>query len=239
MKPIVFVLAVVAFTLQGFATFAITLSEIQEALQKQSGGIQSIRADFHYTETPSGTTGYEIIQRGTFLLKGKEMIKIDFHFPQPQTTLIRGDLVTTTMPDRPDRVQERLDASASNFLSRSIQNAVRPLSVLPEITLKLEGKAGNMWRMTGTPRKADAPFGQVELYLLGDSLLPARRAVYTTQGRLSQVTDYLYEKVGEKLIPSKVTGLYTEGGGAKLVEVRLENLRINQPISDSEFVIPF
>lgn len=218
---------------------ALSAADATAALKRLDRSIQTIRADFSLTETPTGATGYEIVQRGTYLQKGNDLSKIDFRFPHFQTTLIRGNQATIAYQDRSERSQETLENAPHQFLTRAIGALLRPASLLPYLQISVTGKMGERWMVTGTPTSLDAPFGRVQYLLSEGTLLPVRRNVYNLKGRLSQVTQYYYEKVGNTQVPARISALFPGSGGSRMVELKLENLQINRPIADEEFVIPY
>ena len=209
------------------------------ALKKMATSIQTLKADYQYSESTPTSSGYEISQRGVYSRKGTSLVKIESHFPNRKITLVRGTLAITADSDSQERQQDRLPDPPVQFLTRTITSLSQPLSLLPYVQLKMTGKSGKEWVLTGIPLLKLQTFGKVQYFLSPDSLLPVQRMVFNKDGGLSQVAHYEYEKVGDTYAPSKVSALFTATGGAKIIELRFSNMRVNTTLPDSDFLLPF
>jgi outer membrane lipoprotein-sorting protein len=218
----------------------LTLDDVIKNLQVNQAKIKDMYAETETTITSNmALPGQEskgpqkMVQKSKMWAKGQSKSRIEVVSPSKQVTITNGDIITI--------INQDTGQSFTQDLSKTREKAGLPgggsmelAKALDYFDLSVTQKDGQ-YVISGKPKQVNKFLGRMEFYIDSDRWLPVKIIMYTPANKVMSTTEMRYKKISDIWIATETSSAATTPMGAIKTEMVLENIKINQDISDSEF----
>jgi len=174
-----------------------------------------------------------MVQKGRMWTKGRDKSKIEIISPTRQTTITNGDKITIINPDSgqtftQDLSKMREQAGIPKGGSMDLSKA------LDSFYMSIEQRE-DQYVLIGKPKQPNKFLGKMEFYIDVNRWLPVKILIYTPTDKIMNITEMDYKEISGIWITVETSSTAITPMGAIKTQMVLENIKINQGISDSEF----
>lgn len=179
-------------------------------------------------------------QKGKMWIKGADKTKMEITSPIKQISITSGDKMIVVNPETGQKyVQDlkmlRKKTGQVDFGS----NPMDQTKALAYFNLKLK-KAGGLLGpreniIEGTPREKNKFLGKVNFIIDAGRNLPTKIEIYNPQGSLVSSSDIEYIKIKDIWVIEKNKTIVKMPNGKMDVEMKFQNIKLNEGIADSVF----
>ncbi|OGC06297.1 hypothetical protein A2526_04225 [candidate division WOR-1 bacterium RIFOXYD2_FULL_36_8] len=188
----------------------------------------------------SDKEGKALEQKGVILTKGKDKVRIMMETPMRQLTITNGNKMYIENKDTGQKFVQDLQKIREKTGQKNIGgDPLDQTKILDTFYLSLEEKGifKKSYIITGVPKDTNSLFGKVKFYVDASSYVPTKLEVYDTDNKLLTKSEVEYKKIGDIWVLSQNKSWLNVPGGKMDVVMKLEDIRVNKGIPDSEFVI--
>ena len=239
----------------------LTLRDLFNKIQSNQSKIKDMYAETTTTITSSiSMPGAEskgpqkMVQKGKMWMKGKDKSKIEMLSPMKQITITNGDQMAIINPVTGQKMVQDLSKIRGQGIKGSrdqgamdLEKAleyfdlkVRKLDALKPGNLSAEGgsaSGGETYVIEGVPKEANKFLGKMEFYVDSDRWLPVKIMMYDPKGKIVSQSAIEYGEFSGAWTPIKNISDVNSPMGKMNLEMKYENIKINQGVSDSKFKI--
>ena len=169
-------------------------------------------------------------------MMGTTNIKIEIFAPDRRASLIQGNRIQNVQPAVGERSQEVLPPLTGRLFSSSIQTLLQPHLLLDISRYRLLHSHPRYVILEGTGQGAIRKFF---VKLNAQDFTIEGVSAYNAEGNLVFHAFYRYEAIGDVHVPQRVDMMQSGRLGNHMVELRLENIRVNSHVTRDDLIISF
>ncbi|MFA4966670.1 MAG: outer membrane lipoprotein-sorting protein [Candidatus Margulisiibacteriota bacterium] len=179
-------------------------------------------------------------QKGKIWVKGDDKSKMEMIEPVKQVTITSGDKMAMIDPATGQKFVQDLKKLREKNGQVDLGQGSKTMDkkkMYDFFNLKLVKSSGKQIIIEGNPKKANKFLGKVNFYVDTDRYLPVKIEIYNPTGGVVSTSDIEYAKINNIWVISKSVSEVKLPGGKMKAEMRFENIKVNEGISDSVFKI--
>lgn len=179
-------------------------------------------------------------QRGTLMIKGDNMSKMEMTAPVAQITVTNKDKMAIINPSTGKSMVQDLKKmrkdSGKDDIGKNPLDQTRILDMF-DLSMEERGIISKSYVITGVPKDKNKFMCKIKFYVDAGRNVPTKVEVYNAQDKVISSSDLEYTKIKDIWVMSKNTSWISIPGGKMDVSMKFENIKINEGISDSAFAI--
>lgn len=236
-----FVITVSLFIASSVFAADLSLDDIIAKIQSNQSKIHDMYAETTTTITSNMVMpGQEskgpqkMVQKAKMWTKGKDKSRIEMLSPTRQTTITYGDKMTIINPDTGQTITQ--DLSKMRAQSGMSGGSMDLSKALDYFDLSVDQK-DNQYVIAGKPKQDNKFLGKMEFYIDADRWLPVKILMYDPKGKVMSRSEIEYAEFSGIWTPIRNVSDVNSPMGKMSIEMKYENVKINQGVKDSEFKI--
>jgi outer membrane lipoprotein-sorting protein len=176
-------------------------------------------------------------QKGKIWIKGEDKSKIEMIKPVAQITITSGGKMMAVDPATGQKMVQDLKKLREKTGQPDLgQGSMDKKKMLEYFDLKLKNVSGIIV-IEAKPKKTNKFLGRVDFTIDSNRYLPVKIEIYNPAGNLVSATKIEYIKTKNVWVISKSVSEVKLPMGSMKAEMRYDNIKINEGISDSIFKI--
>jgi len=184
-------------------------------------------------------------QEGRIWIKGDDKTKMEMMKPVKQITITSGDMMAMIDPATGQKFVQDLKKTRQKSGQLDMGQGSKTMDkkkMYDFFNLKVATASGGLFGgkqfvIEGSPKKPNKFLGKVNFYIDADRYLPVKIEIFNQQGAVVSTSDIDYQKIKNIWVIAKsVTEVKLPVGKMK-AEMKFENIKLNEGISDSVFKI--
>lgn len=223
----------------GFCAFAIDAG-VEDILMKVSTNqsmIKDMSADITTVIKSDMKGKMQSEQSGKIWIKGEDKTKIEMIKPMKQITITSGDKMMMNDPATGQKMVRDLKKMRQETGQPDLgQGSMDKKKMLEYFNLKLRSASGSVV-IEGKPKKANKFLGRVDFTVDTSRNLPVKIEILNPEGKLVSTTNIEYTKIKNIWVIKKSSSEVKLPMGSMKAEMRYDNIKVNEGISDSVFKI--
>ncbi|MBI5701223.1 outer membrane lipoprotein carrier protein LolA [Candidatus Saganbacteria bacterium] len=237
-----FILGFVFFLAFSVSSFAMD-QKIEDLLNKvraNQNKIEDMSADITTVIKSDMKDKKAMEQKGSIMVKGSDASRMEMTSPLNQVTITNKDKMEVLNPATGQKFVQDLKKLKGKLGQSSVGSSpIDQTKVLDYFDLKLEEKGviSKSYIITGVPKEKNKFMGMMKFYIDGSRNLPVKIEIYNTSDKLVSASDIDYTKVKDIWVISKNTSSIVVPGGKMEIEMRFDNVKVNEGLSDKLFEI--
>ena len=176
----------------------------------------------------------KMVQTGKMWTKGTDKSKIEMLSPTKQTTIRNGDKMAIINPETGQKMVQDLSKMKGPMANQNQDMSLEKAMEYFNLSVK---KDGDNYVVVGIPRDSNKFMSKMEFYIEAARWLPTKILMYGGDGKLLSRSIIEYEKISDVWVPTKNISSVNTPMGKMDVEMVYMNVKVNEGISDKEFVI--
>ncbi|OGC21385.1 hypothetical protein A3J90_04590 [candidate division WOR-1 bacterium RIFOXYC2_FULL_37_10] len=225
--------------ISSIAFAAPTAEEIVSKIHENQNKINSMSAKI-VTTIKSDKNSKAIEQKGIMKTKGHGKVLIEMEKPVKQVTIINGDKMFVENKSTGQKFVQDLSKIRQQTGQKNVGgDPFDQTKILDNFNLSLEEKGffKKSYIITGIPKDKSSLFSKIKFYVDASRSVPTKLEIYDANDKLVTQADVEYKNIKNIWVLSKNTSWVEVPGGKMEVTMKLEDVKINESISDSEFEI--
>lgn len=179
-------------------------------------------------------------QIGSLMTKGEDKSRMEMTAPVNQITITNKDKIAVINPQTGQKFVQDLRKLRKQAGQDAIGSSpTDQTKILDYFNLSVEEKGifNKSYVIIGVPKKKNQFMGKMKFYVDGGRNVPTKIEVYNAQDKLISVSDIEYKKIKDIWVISKNSSWIAVPGGKMDVEMKFEDIKINEGIPDKVFEI--
>jgi outer membrane lipoprotein-sorting protein len=211
----------------GGAKAGLTLDDIIINIQANQSAIKDMSADTVTTITSTMKGAKTMTQKGKILMKYPDKSRVEMFEPAHQITINNGEKMILINKDTGQRYERELSIGVDSG-QFNLEKAKKQF----DFSVK---KDGDSYVIVGLPKDGNKFLGRMEMYVDPVLWLTKKVKVFTPQGKLMSESTMDYEKIAGVWVMAKTTSNVSMPMGSMKMEMKYENIKVNQGLKDQEF----
>ena len=179
----------------------------------------------------------KMVQKGKMWTKGESKSKIEMSSPMKQVTITNGDKMAIINSDTGQKVVQDMKKLRQQSGQGTVNSGQMSLDKAKEVFDLSAAKKGDLYVITGVPKKDNKFLGKMEFYVDAEKWVPVKILMYDGKGKPISQSEIQYQEVSDVWVPVKNSSNITTPMGAMKVEMEFSNIKVNKGINDKEFKI--
>jgi outer membrane lipoprotein-sorting protein len=222
----------------GGAKAGLTLDDIIINIQANQSAIKDMSADTVTTITSTMKGAKTMTQKGKILMKYPDKSRVEMFEPAHQITINNGEKMILINKDTGQRYEQDL--------SRGVDNAAQGQFNLEKAKKQFDfsvKRDGDNYVIIGLPKDGNKLLGKMEMYIDPVLWLTKKVKIFTPQGKLMSQSEIEYSEAPSIArsegvwVMTKTTSNVSMPMGSMKMEMKYENIKVNQGIKDREFEV--
>lgn len=223
-----------------FAAMDPKIDGIIKSIRDNQGKIKDMSAKIITVIKSDAKEKRTMEQVGSLMTKGEDKSRMEMTAPVNQITITNKDKIAVINPQTGQKFVQDLKKLRKDAGQDAISSSpTDQTKILDYFNLSIEEKGfiNKSYVIIGVPKKKNQFMGEMKFYVDGGRNVPTKIEVYDAKDKLISVSDIEYKKIKDIWVISKNSSWITVPGGKMTVEMRFEDLKINEGIPDKVFEI--
>jgi outer membrane lipoprotein-sorting protein len=215
------------------------LAKIREGQSK----VKDLQADITTVIRSDMGGKKEAEQKGHIWIKGEDMSKMEMVSPLKQISITSGKKMAVINPETGQKFVQDLEAMRKKTgqmdLGKNVMDQTKALEYFNLSVKEVGGFFGGVkeYLITGVPKEKNKFLGRVEFAVDAKRFVPTRIDIYNPQGNLVSSSTIEYAQLKNIWVIAKNISEVKLPSGKMKMEMRFENIKVNEGIPDKEFKI--
>ncbi len=179
-------------------------------------------------------------QKGSIMIKGADMSRMEMSSPIPQLSVTNKDKMMMVNPATGQKMVQDLKKLRKQTGKDDLgQNPLDQTRILDYFNLSLEEKGifFKSFVLSGTPKDPKKFAGTIKFYVDESKYVPTKIEIYNQENKLVSLSNLSYTKIKDIWVVNKNSSWIVIPNGKMYVDMKFENIKINEGISDKAFEI--
>jgi outer membrane lipoprotein-sorting protein len=227
----------------GAAEMDPAIEEVLSRVKANQAKIKDMQADIETIIKSTLGEKKRMEQKGHLWIKGESKSKMEITQPLKQITINSGDKMAMINPETGQKfvqdIKKIKDKMGQTELGRTPMDQTKALEYF---NLKLKSEGGGFFKkkeiiIEGTPKEPNKFLGKVVFHIDDERHLPVKVEIFNPQGGLVSTSDLEYQKIKDIWVIAKNMSEVKMPNGKMEVEMKFNNVKVNEGIADREFKI--
>lgn len=243
MKKKIMCLLVLLSVLVSVTSAAIKVEDLLAKIKEGQSKVKDLQADI-VTIIRSDMGGKkEAEQKGHIWIKGEDKSKMEMVSPLKQISITSGKKMAVINPETGQKFVQDLEAMRKKTgqmdLGKNVMDQTKALEYFNLSVKEVGGFFGGIkeYVISGTPKEKNKFLGRIEFTVDAKKFVPTRIDIYNPQGNLVSSSAIDYAQIKDIWVIAKNVSEVKLPSGKMKMEMRFENIRLNEGIPDKEFQI--
>lgn len=228
------------------ATMATATMSVESLLTKIREGqnkVKDLQADITTIIKSDMGGKKEAEQKGHIWIKGEDKSKMEMVSPLKQISITSGKKMAVINPETGQKYVQDLEAMRKKTgqvdLGKNMMDQTKALEYFNLSVREVSSFFGGAkeYVIVGIPKEKNKFLGKVEFTVDAQKYVPTRIDIYNPQGNLVSSSTIEYAKLKDIWVIAKNISEVKLPSGKMKMEMRFENIRLNEGIPDKEFKI--
>lgn len=229
-------LVLFAFSMTAFAADP-KITEIVAKMRENQTKVKDMKANITTIVKSDMKGAKNIEQNGSIMVKGTDKSRMEMTQPVNQITITNKDKMMMVNQETGQKYTQDLAKLRKQMGRDDVgQSPMDQTKILDYFNLTMEQK-GKDCIITGVPKEKNKVMGKIRFYVDSDRYVPTKMEIYSPQGKIISTTKLEYQKIKDIWVVSNNSSQITVPGGSMQVEMKFENVKVNEGIDEKNFEI--
>lgn len=243
MKKKILCLLVLVSVLATVSFGAMRVEDLLAKIREGQSKVKDLQADI-VTIIKSDMGGKkEAEQKGHIWIKGEDMSKMEMTAPMKQISITSGKKMAIINPETGQKLVQDLEAmrkkTGQTDLGKNVMDQTKALEYFNLSVREVSSFMGGVkeYVIVGVPKEKNKFLGKVEFTVDAQKYVPTRIDIYNPQGNLVSSSTIEYARLKDIWVIAKNVSEVKLPSGKMKMEMRFDNIKLNEGIPDKEFKI--